>query len=94
MAPSLLSAAALVAAMLLLSVTAQNDQCSCSGLDYVNGGSYLIDGGLQSQFTFNSIFTGCPDGFITPILVDPSGSQFKCSEIETQPDGSQQSSQW
>ena len=32
--------------------------CSCSGLDYTNGGSYLIDGTSDSKFAFTSEFAG------------------------------------
>ncbi len=36
----------------------EDQECSCSGLDYTNGGSYLIDGNSDSQFTFTSVFEG------------------------------------
>ncbi len=32
--------------------------CTCTGLDYGNGGSYLIDGSSSDRFTFTSIFEG------------------------------------
>ena len=32
--------------------------CTCSGLDYTNGGSYLIDGSSDRQFVFTSQFEG------------------------------------
>lgn len=32
--------------------------CTCSGLDYTNGGSYLIDGTSDSNFVFTSEFAG------------------------------------
>jgi hypothetical protein len=30
--------------------------CTCTGLDYTNGGSYLVDGSLEADFTFTSVF--------------------------------------
>ena len=32
--------------------------CSCSGLDYTNGGSYLIDASSTNDFVFTSEFSG------------------------------------
>lgn len=32
--------------------------CTCSGLDYTNGGSYLIDGTSDREFIFTSQFQG------------------------------------
>jgi len=32
--------------------------CTCSGLDYTNGGSYLIDGSSDREFVFTSQFSG------------------------------------
>jgi hypothetical protein len=34
------------------------DQCTCSGLDYADGGSYLVDGNSDDDFTFTSAFEG------------------------------------
>jgi len=33
-------------------------ECSCTGLDYTDGGSYLVDGNSDQQFSFNSVFYG------------------------------------
>jgi hypothetical protein len=33
-------------------------QCNSTGLDYTDGGSYLIDGTDKDDFVFNSIFSG------------------------------------
>lgn len=82
----------LTALLFAANVFAQS--CSSSGLDYTDGGSYLIDGSSNLPFTFNSMFEGCQDGFISPILIDPSGNQYTCDDIETQPDDSQQTSKW
>jgi hypothetical protein len=81
-------------AALLFAATAFAQNCSCMGLDYTDGGSYLIDGSVQLPFTFHSVFEGCPDGFVTPVLVDSNGNQYACGDIESQPDDSQQTSQW
>lgn len=32
--------------------------CSVTGLDYTNGGSYLIDASSNQQFAFTSLFQG------------------------------------
>jgi hypothetical protein len=32
--------------------------CTVTGLDYTNGGSYLIDATSNSPFTFTSLFQG------------------------------------
>ena len=37
-------------------------ECTCSGLDYTNGGSYLIDGSSESKFVFASRFDGMFSG--------------------------------
>ncbi|KAK4214139.1 hypothetical protein QBC37DRAFT_284496, partial [Rhypophila decipiens] len=79
---------------LLLGVYAQDQpQCSCFGLDYTNGGSYLVDGNSDSNFAFTSVFTGCIDSSIIPILVSPDGIAYECTSIETQPDNTDQASQ-
>lgn len=47
----------LVAALFFATLaTAQN--CTCTGLDYTDGGSYLIDGSSDLPFTFHSVFEG------------------------------------
>jgi len=53
-------------AVLLAGVCAQDtgsegsgvEQCTCSGLDYTDGGSYLVDGNSENEFTFTSVFEG------------------------------------
>jgi hypothetical protein len=34
------------------------EECTCSGLDYVDGGSYLINADSEDEFTFTSVFEG------------------------------------
>ncbi|KAK0708017.1 hypothetical protein B0H67DRAFT_543401, partial [Lasiosphaeris hirsuta] len=83
-------------AALVVSVSAQNEiqqGCSCSGLDYTNGGSYLIDGNSDSNFTFTSVFNGaCFDATIVPILISPEGYGYQCSVIQSGLDGVEQPS--
>ena len=54
-----------VVGSLLVSVSAQgtkdwgsDDQCSCAGLDYTDGGAYLVDGNSENDFVFTSTFAG------------------------------------
>ncbi|KAI8962679.1 hypothetical protein F5Y11DRAFT_347197 [Daldinia sp. FL1419] len=63
--------------------------CASYGVDYVNGGSYDIDASSNDNFTFTTIFQGCDDESVKPILIDPSGSQHPCSAISTTPAGTQ-----
>ncbi|KAI0164550.1 hypothetical protein GGR52DRAFT_129751 [Hypoxylon sp. FL1284] len=63
--------------------------CSSYGVDYVNGGSYDIDASSNDNFTFTTIFQGCTEETITPVLLDPRGDQHPCSTIDTTPDGAQ-----
>ncbi|KAK3905160.1 hypothetical protein C8A05DRAFT_31034 [Staphylotrichum tortipilum] len=69
-----------------------NAECTCSGLDYADGGSYLVDGNSENDFTFYSVFQGCFESTITPILVSPNGDGYECSAINSQPDGLDQAS--
>lgn len=50
--------------------------CSCAGLDYTNGGSYLIDGSVDADFSFNSVFDGmqmcCCDHHVSVLLMRPA----------------------
>ncbi|KAI1098471.1 hypothetical protein F4804DRAFT_122926 [Jackrogersella minutella] len=64
-------------------------QCSSYGVDYVNGGSYDIDSSSNNNFTFTTIFQGCDQESVTPILIDPSGGQHSCSAVDTTPAGQQ-----
>ncbi|KAK3984688.1 hypothetical protein QBC44DRAFT_252319, partial [Cladorrhinum sp. PSN332] len=69
-----------------------NPECSCSGLDYTNGGSYLVDGNSDDDFTFTSVFEGCFEATITPVLVSPDAIGYECSPVESQQDGVEQAS--
>ncbi len=33
-------------------------QCTCAGLDFTDGGSYLVDGNSDHDFAFTSVFSG------------------------------------
>ncbi|KAK1756961.1 hypothetical protein QBC47DRAFT_422042 [Echria macrotheca] len=66
--------------------------CTCTGLDYTNGGSYLIDGTSDDDFTFTSVFSACGSDTVEPILLDPDGIGYACSTIAMQETGEQQQS--
>lgn len=74
-------------ALVATRVSAQS--CSSYGVDYANGGRYNIDGGSNQYFTFVTVFQGCNQESISPILVGPDGSEYACSAIRTQPAGQQ-----
>ncbi|KAK3332424.1 hypothetical protein B0T19DRAFT_398192 [Cercophora scortea] len=61
--------------------------CTSYGVDYSNGGSYNIDSTSNQYFSFATIFQGCTQETINPILVGPDGSEYACSSIRTQPAG-------
>lgn len=65
------------------------------GIDFVDGGSYFINQSSVDQFTFLTQFEGCvSQGSITPILVDPSGNGYFCTDIATSPDDTSFVSTW
>ncbi|KAG4220824.1 hypothetical protein PC116_g30697 [Phytophthora cactorum] len=68
--------------------------CASYGVDYVNGGSYDIDASSNDNFTFTTIFQGCDQESVKPILIDPTGGQHPCSAISTTPAGTQVTSTW
>ncbi|KAK0742801.1 hypothetical protein B0T18DRAFT_329407, partial [Schizothecium vesticola] len=73
----------------LVSTTWAN--CDCVGLDYTEGGSYLIDGYSDGLFSFTSVFEGaCFDASIVPILISPEGYGYLCSQIHSAEDGIEQ----
>ncbi len=49
---------AVAAAVLWAAAGLVSADCTCSGLDYTNGGSYLVDGTSNKQFIFTSQFQG------------------------------------
>ncbi|KAJ2998174.1 hypothetical protein NUW58_g413 [Xylaria curta] len=61
--------------------------CTVFGVDYSNGGSYNIDSSSDAYFTFTSVFQGCTQESVKPVLVDPAGNQYTCTAITTTPDG-------
>ncbi|KAK4184665.1 hypothetical protein QBC35DRAFT_391212, partial [Podospora australis] len=67
-------------------------ECSCSGLDYTDGGSYLVNGNSDDDFSFTSVFEGCFDAIITPVLVSPGAVGYECSPIDALEDGVEQAS--
>ncbi|KAI0399801.1 hypothetical protein F4802DRAFT_587788 [Xylaria palmicola] len=66
--------------------------CTVYGVDYSNGGSYNVDASSDALFSFTSIFQGCEQESVKPILVDPQGHQYSCSAINTTPDGEEKTS--
>ncbi|KAI0873238.1 hypothetical protein GGS24DRAFT_404933 [Hypoxylon argillaceum] len=66
--------------------------CSAYGVDYSNGGFYNIDTSSDSLFSFTSVFQGCSQESVKPILVDPAGHQYTCTAINTSPDGQEATS--
>ncbi|KAI1623750.1 hypothetical protein EDD37DRAFT_438741 [Exophiala viscosa] len=65
--------------------------CISFGYDFVDGGGpYCINTTSTDYFSFGTEFEGCQpsdsQGDITPILVDPNGNEYFCSDIPTQPD--------
>ncbi|KAI8624811.1 hypothetical protein F5Y19DRAFT_480190 [Xylariaceae sp. FL1651] len=64
--------------------------CTAYGVDYSNGGSYNIDTSSDQYFSFTSVFQGCTQESVKPVLVDPAGHQYTCSAINTTPDGQEE----
>lgn len=85
----------LAVAVTVLSLTSSVlADCSSYGVDYSNGGAYYIDGSSNQYFSFITIFQGCTQESISPILVDPDNNQYACSAISTTPTGAQETSTW
>ncbi|KAK3686115.1 hypothetical protein B0T22DRAFT_483020 [Podospora appendiculata] len=80
-------------AVVVLHVAADAGTCTCTGIDYSNDGSYLVDGSDTSNFAFTSVFQSCDEtDTIEPILVDPNGRQYNCTTLQIHENGEQQSS--
>ncbi|KAK3394867.1 hypothetical protein B0H63DRAFT_556017 [Podospora didyma] len=78
--------------LLVLRVTAveaTEAACTSYGVDYSNGGAYNIDATSNQYFTFITVFQGCNQETISPVLVGPDGNEYACSAIRTQPAGTQ-----
>ncbi|KAM7221354.1 hypothetical protein V8F06_003322 [Rhypophila decipiens] len=78
----------LLLALLTLGVAAQS-QCTSYGVDYQNQGTYSIDSTSNQYFSFITVFQGCSQETISPVLVAPDGNEYACSAIKTQPAGQQ-----
>ncbi|KAK3383933.1 hypothetical protein B0T24DRAFT_662358 [Lasiosphaeria ovina] len=63
--------------------------CTSYGVDYSNGGTYNIDGSSNQYFSFVTVFQGCNQESINPVLVGPDQNEYACSAIRTQPAGTQ-----
>lgn len=60
--------------LLALQVAADLSTCRCTGIDYSNGGSYLVDGSSDDKFTFTSVFESESNGpvlFLTATVLTP-----------------------
>jgi hypothetical protein len=83
------------AALLAGFIAGAQADCDCYGLDYTNGGSYLIDGYSENKFSFTSQFEGsCFDADIVPILISPEGYGYVCSAVRAGLDQVEQVSTW
>ncbi|KAK5129351.1 hypothetical protein LTR16_002224 [Cryomyces antarcticus] len=60
--------------------------CLSFGIDFVNGGSYFIDSKSNASFTTVSQFEGCNADTANVLLVDPTGTEYMCTDVPTQPD--------
>ncbi|GAB1316216.1 hypothetical protein MFIFM68171_06426 [Madurella fahalii] len=63
--------------------------CTSYGVDYSNHGAYYIDGSSNDYFSFITVFQGCTQETINPVLVSPENHQYACSAIRTTPAGVQ-----
>ncbi|KAK4229416.1 hypothetical protein QBC38DRAFT_109107 [Podospora fimiseda] len=72
--------------LFVLRVTAA---CTSYGVDYANGGSYYIDGTSNQYFSFITIFQGCSQETISPVLIGPDDNQYACSSIKIDQSGVQ-----
>ncbi|KAK4154180.1 hypothetical protein C8A00DRAFT_43041 [Chaetomidium leptoderma] len=64
-------------------------ECTSYGVDYSNGGTYYIDGASNQYFSFVTVFQGCSQETINPVLVGPNDNAYACSAIKTNPAGVQ-----
>ncbi|KAK7946830.1 uncharacterized protein PG986_011151 [Apiospora aurea] len=84
MAATILHHLCLIVVLLALRVVSD---CTSYGVDFANGGSYNIDGSSNENFSFSTIFQGCTDETITPVLRDTNGNSYGCTSINTNPEG-------
>ncbi|KAK6839884.1 hypothetical protein PG989_015750 [Apiospora arundinis] len=84
MAAAILRRVWLISALFALRVAAD---CASYGVDFANGGSYNIDGSSNENFSFTTIFQGCSEETITPVLRDSNENSYVCSSILTTPEG-------
>lgn len=68
----------------LLALRARAD-CTSYGVDYSSGESYYIDSTSSQYFSFITVFQGCNQESISPVLIAPDGNEYACSAIKTQP---------
>lgn len=77
-----------VFATFLSLVTSDSDAiCYSFGVDFVDEGSYFINGASTDAFTAVSTFKGCQADMSDILLVDPNNEEYLCSKVATTPDG-------
>ncbi|OIW29296.1 hypothetical protein CONLIGDRAFT_414078 [Coniochaeta ligniaria NRRL 30616] len=74
----------------LLAASVAQGQCNATGIDYTDGGQYVIDAGSTKNFSFATIFSGCDAYSTIPILYDPDGEAHACSDLNMAVSGIQQ----
>ncbi|KAB5571741.1 hypothetical protein GE09DRAFT_1282260 [Coniochaeta sp. 2T2.1] len=75
---------------LLLAATRVYADCIATGIDYTDGGQYMIDASSSKNFSFATIFSGCDEYSTNPILHDPAGEAHTCSGLNMGASGVQQ----
>ena len=50
--------AAIMAGLVMMTNAQEDGYCTCSGVDYVDGGTYFLDGMSDNFFGFTSAFWG------------------------------------
>ncbi|KAK1763830.1 hypothetical protein QBC33DRAFT_212342 [Phialemonium atrogriseum] len=87
----MLSSSPKILAWFLLALPAfAQDECTATGVDFTDGGTYSVDSSSTSKFTFATIFSGC-DGTANPILHAPDGGDdYTCSSLDMSRDRTQQ----
>lgn len=75
-----------IAALLSLANSDPNSVCFSYGVDFVDEGHYFINALSNESFTCVSTFRGCNEDVADILLVDPSGDEYLCSQVNTTPE--------
>jgi hypothetical protein len=65
-------------------------QCTSSGIDIQDGGTYFI-GSSSASFSFITTFSGCTSSSFIPTLSGPGGVTVSCSALDPSASGQQES---